>query len=174
MMPMNSRIFLSRAVLMLALALTVGAVQGADTPAPGRRILAGDDSTQRLGIVGADGRVEWEIKVSAIHDAEVLPNGNILLQQGWTKVQEVTPAKEVVWEYDAAQANPGQRVEVHAFQRLPGGLTMIAESGPARIIEVDRNGKIVHQVKLQVDHPNAHADTRLVRKLANGNYLVAH
>lgn len=174
MIAMNSQRFLSRAAWMLALALTVGGVQGADTPAPGRRILAGDDSTQRLGIVGADGRMEWEIKVSAIHDAEVLPNGNILLQQGWTKVQEVTPAKEVVWEYDAAQANPGQRVEVHAFQRLPGGLTMIAESGPARIIEVDRSGKIVHQVKLQVDHPNAHADTRLVRKLANGNYLVAH
>jgi len=51
---------------------------------------------------------------------------------------------------------------------------MIAESGPARIIEVDRNGKVRREVKLQVDHPNAHADTRLVRKIANGNYLVAH
>ena len=29
-------------------------------------------------------------------------------------------------------------------------------------------------MKLQVDHPNAHSDTRLVRKLDNRNYLVAH
>lgn len=146
----------------------------AEPKGPGRRILAGDDSTQRLAIIAADGAVEWEIKVSAIHDAEILPNGNILLQQGWTRVQEVTPDKQVVWEYDAAKANPGQRVEVHAFQRLPGGLTMIAESGPARIIEVDKKGVVRREVKLKVDHPNAHSDTRLVRKLPNSHYLVAH
>jgi hypothetical protein len=68
----------------------------------------------------------------------------------------------------------GKRVEVHAFQRLADGITMIAESGPARIIEVDREGKLRREVKLKVDHPNPHSDTRLVRKLATGNYLVAH
>lgn len=146
----------------------------ADPAAPGRRILAGDDSTKRLAVIAADGSVEWEIPVTSIHDASVLSNGNILLQQGWTRVQEVSRDRQVVWEYDAAKANPGRPVEVHAFQRLPDGLTMIAESGPARIIEVDRSGSIKREVKLQVDHPNAHADTRLVRKLANGNYLVAH
>ncbi len=146
----------------------------AESTAPGRRILAGDDSTRRLAIIAPDGKVEWEIPVTAIHDAAVLPNGNVLLQQGWTKVQEVKPDRQVVWEYDAGKANPGKPVEVHAFQRLPDGVTMIAESGPARIIEVDRNGKVRREVKLQVDHPNAHADTRLVRKIANGNYLVAH
>ena len=66
-----------------------------------RRVLAGDDSTHRLAIVGVDGKLEWEIKVGAIHDAHILPNGNVLLQQGWTKVQEVTPDQKVVWEYDA-------------------------------------------------------------------------
>lgn len=142
--------------------------------APGRRILAGDDSTKRLAIIAPDGSVEWEIPVTAIHDAAVLPNGNILLQQGWTLVQEVSPDRKVVWQYDAAKANPGKPVEVHAFQRLPGGLTMIVESGPARILEVDATGAVKREVKLQVDHPSAHSDTRLVRKIANGNYLVAH
>jgi hypothetical protein len=51
---------------------------------------------------------------------------------------------------------------------------MIAESGPARIIEVDKDGKVQHEVKLKVDHRSAHSDTRLARKLASGNYLVAH
>ena len=103
----------------------------AEQTGPPRRVLAGDDSTQRLAIVAPDGKLEWEIKVGAIHDAHVLPNGNILLQQGWTKIVEVTPDKQTVWEYDAAKmnGNDGKKVEVHAFQRLDDGATMIAESG---------------------------------------------
>lgn len=170
MLPSSKLLPLAAALHLAAFLFTASAEQ----TGPGRRILAGDDSTHRLGIVGADGKLEWEIKIGAIHDAHVLPNGNILLQQGWTKVQEVTPDKQVVWEYDAAKANPGQRVEVHAFQRLDNGSTMIAESGPSRIIEVDKAGAVQQQVKLKVDHPSAHSDTRLVRKLASGNYLVAH
>ncbi|MCX6981047.1 MAG: hypothetical protein NTV08_09895 [Verrucomicrobia bacterium] len=139
-----------------------------------RRVLAGDDSTHRLAIVGVDGKLEWEIKVGAIHDAHILPNGNVLLQQGWTKVQEVTPDQKVVWEYDSGKANAPKPVQVHAFQRLENGLTMVAESGPARILEIDKDGKVQHEVKLTVKTPNTHSDTRLVRKIANGNYLVAH
>ena len=51
---------------------------------------------------------------------------------------------------------------------------MIAESGPARIIEIDRAGQLLHAVKLKVDHPHPHTDTRLARKLTNGHYLVCH
>ena len=171
---MNRSFSPSKRLIALGSGLLLLAQLHSEAAAPGRRILAGDDSTKRLAIIAADGSVEWEIPVTAIHDAAVLPNGNVLLQQGWTRVQEVTPDRQVVWEYDAAKSNPGRPVEVHAFQRLPGGLTMIAESGPARIIEVDRSGKVQREVKLQVDHPNAHSDTRLVRKIANGNYLVAH
>ncbi len=160
--------------LVAALVLTaLASIARSEQTGPARRVLAGDDSTRRLAIVGADGKLEWEIKVGAIHDAHILPNGNILLQQGWAKVQEVTPDKQVVWEYDAAKANAGKRVEVHAFQRLDNGLTMIAESGPARIVEVDKDGAVKHEVKLKVNRPSTHSDTRLVRKLANGNYLVA-
>src|SRR6266568_2873808 len=148
----------------------------AEQTGAGRRLLVADDSKQRLAIVAADNSLEWELKVGAIHDAAVLPNGNILLQQGWQKVVEVTPSKKTVWEYDAGKmnGNEGKRVEVHAFQRLDNGLTMIVESGPARIIEVDKEGKIQREIKLKVNYPNAHSDTRLVRKLANGNYLAAH
>jgi hypothetical protein len=167
--------FSGHALPLLLLAITaIAASVHADQVGSGRRLLVADSSTKRLAIVGADGKLEWEIKVSDIHDAQVLPNGNILLQQGWTKVQEVKPDKQVVWEYDAAKAHPGQPVQVHAFQRLENGSTMIAESGPARIIEVNREGAVTHEVKLKVTHPSTHSDTRLVRKLASGNYLVAH
>ncbi len=161
-------------VVLLLISASTSSVVYSQAKSEGRRLLVADSSTRLLAIVGVDGKLEWETKVGAIHDAHLLPSGNILYQQGWTKVLEVTPAKEVVWEYDAAKANEGKRVEVHAFQRLENGRTMVAESGPARIVEVDASGKIVHEVKLKVNQPNAHSDTRLVRKIKNGNYLVAH
>src|SRR5215218_10613747 len=71
----------------------------------GRRILGADDSTRQLAMIATDGSVEWSTSVGAIHDAAVLPNGNILFQQGWTKIVEVTRDKKIVWEYDAAKKN---------------------------------------------------------------------
>jgi outer membrane protein assembly factor BamB len=51
---------------------------------------------------------------------------------------------------------------------------MLVESGPRRIIEVDREGSLRKQVPLTVDGRELHHDTRQARKLANGHYLVAH
>ena len=143
-----------------------------------RRVLAADYSTRRIAIVDpVSGKVEWEYKIDNIHDLHRLPNGNILFQTSMTKLLEVDPkTNKTVWQYDAGRmnGNEGKRVEVHAFQRLPDGLTMIAESGVGRIIEVDAGGKIFKQIKLKVAKNDPHRDTRLVRKLDNGHYLVAH
>jgi outer membrane protein assembly factor BamB len=131
----------------------------------------------RLAIVGAAGKIEWEMPWGGIHDIHVLDNGHILVQQGAAKVAEIDPqTRQVVWSYDAAtqNGNSGKRVEVHAFQPLGDGRLLIAESGTARLIEIDRNGKLLKEIKLKVEHPNAHSDTRLVRKLKNGHYLVCH
>ena len=51
---------------------------------------------------------------------------------------------------------------------------MVAESGNARLVEVDPAGKLVKIIPLTVDKPNAHRDTRMARKLDSGNYLVCH
>jgi len=129
----------------------------------------------KLAIVDASGSVEWEMEWGGIHDIHVLPNGHIMVQERMRKVVEIDPAtKQVVWSYDSSQqnGNAGKKIEVHAFQPLPNGRIMIAESGPARIIEINRDGKLLHEVKLQVANPHPHRDTRLVRKLDNGNYLV--
>ena len=131
----------------------------------------------KLAIVKADGEIEWEMKWGDTHDVHVLPTGNILIRQGGSKVVEIEPKeKKVVWSYDSAKqnGNEGKPVEVHAFQPLGDGRIMIAESGPARIIEIDREGKLLKEVKLKINHPSTHSDTRLARKLASGNYLVSH
>lgn len=128
-------------------------------------------------MVEADDSIRWEMPWGGIHDIHVLENGDILTRKGRTSVVEINPeTKKVVWEYDSTQSNGngGKKVEVHAFQRLPNGHTMIAESGVARIIEVDRDGKIHREIPLVVDRASAHSDTRLVRITDRDTYLVAH
>ena len=99
----------------------------------------------------------------------------MLTQLGWQRIVEYHPTEGVVWEYDSGtmNGNAGKKVEVHAIQPLPEGRIMIAESGPGRIIEIDREGNLLHEVKLELANPHPHSDTRIVRKLKNGNYLVA-
>lgn len=176
---MNTGIFTRRGGWFAAVgiaALVFSKVHAADQNPP-NRVLAGDYEKKRLGLVDVNtGQLQWEIPIRDIHDLWVLPNGNILTQTNWTYIAEFDSKQKVVWSYDAAtmNGNAGKRVEVHAFQRLANGWTLIAESGPGRIIEVDKTGKIRHQIKLRVSKPDAHRDTRLVRKLDNGHYLVCH
>lgn len=131
----------------------------------------------KLAIIEADGSVSWEMPWGGIHDIHVLENGNVMVQQGSDKVVEIDRAtKQVVWTYDSRKQNVAgdSPVEVHAFQPLPNGNVMIAESGRGRIIEVDQEGKLVKQIPLKLNSPHPHMDTRLARKLADGSYLVCH
>lgn len=163
--------------LLIALFCTLAVSVSPDAAAVvyGHRVLT--QGNGKLAIVGLSGEVEWEMKWGGIHDVHLAPNGNIMVQQNMRRVVEIDrQSREIVWEYDSAtlNGNAGKKVEVHAFQPLPNGNVMIAESGPARIIEVDRAKKIVHQIPLRVDNPNPHTDTRLARQLPNGHYLVCH
>jgi hypothetical protein len=157
-------------LLALALATTVA---GADDKVA-HRVLGADKG--KVAIVGHDGQVEWEAPCRfGAHDLHRLPNGNILTQTSATTTVEIAPDKSTAWSYES-KPKPGYtgRVEVHAFQRLDDGSTMIAESGNQRIIEVDRGGKILKEIPLTIEHPDPHRDTRLARKLPNGHYLVCH
>ncbi len=130
----------------------------------------------KISILKANGEVEWQIdNPFVVHDMQVLPNGNILYQSDPKTLVEVTLKKEVVWKY-TCKPKPGYNgaIEVHGFQRLKNGLTMIAETGNLRIIEVDKEGNIQKEVPITVDTPNSHRDTRRVRKLDNGHYLACH
>jgi hypothetical protein len=138
------------------------------------RVLAQDKG--HVAIVGSDGKIEWEYECKHnSHDIHQLENGNLLLHTAPATIVEVTPDKKVIWKYESKPKEGYKgRVEVHAFQRLPNDATLIAESGNLRIIEVNKDGKILKEVPLTVKNPNPHRDTRMVRKLASGNYLVCH
>ncbi len=129
--------------------------------------VAGPDFT---GIIDEAGNQDWDSGRAGARDGWVLPNGNLLI--AWTDVvQELTRDKKVVFEYKIDPANS----ELGTAERLDNGNTLITELGPEpRLLEVDSSGKIVLQFPLQPETDNAHMQTRMARKLANGNYLVPH
>ena len=155
------------------LVVTNFAFSQTSSPHPTWKVLAQDRG--HVALVNSKGEVEWETPCKATsHDIAVLPNGNYLLHTSDTTIIEITPDKKTVWKH-LSKPTPGSKgVQIHAFQRLDNGNTMIAEAGNCRIIEVDKDDKIVKEFKLHVDHPSVHSDVRLARKLANGHYLVAH
>jgi outer membrane protein assembly factor BamB len=169
---------ISLTAVFIGFTLTVGAAitttESAAAPQVSHRVIV--QGKDRIAIVNAKGEVEWEVPCAfTSHDIAVLPNGHYLLHTGPATIVEMTPDKKVAWQYvSQPKAGYSGPVEIHAFQRLQDGLTMIAESGNQRIIEVDKDGRIVRQIPLTVDHPNPHRDTRLARKLENGHYLVCH
>ena len=123
----------------------------------------------KTAIIGEDGAARWEYR-GGTRDGFVLPNGNAVL--AWSdRVEEVTPAKQVVFSYTR---NPDNS-EIGTVQRLYNGNTLVTELGKRpRLLEVDGHGAIVHETPLQPETENAHMQTRMARQLKNGNYLVPH
>ena len=159
---------------VVGLALVQGAV--ARKPAPkapkeavltlGKAFACTDYGGNKVCLVDEKGKITWQMPAQRPHDVWLLPNGNILFTHV-KGVKEVTRDKKVVWEFTTAERN-----EIHACQPLPDGKVMIAESGPMRIIEVDRAGAIIKEVTLTTTCKRAHGQMRRARKLANSNYLV--
>ncbi|HEX4613909.1 MAG TPA: hypothetical protein VH092_37355, partial [Urbifossiella sp.] len=118
------------------------------------------------------GKAVWTYPHST-RDGWVLDGGNVLLALSKSKtypggaVAEVDRAGKTVFEFKGSQS------EVNTVQPLAGGRVLLTEAGDKpRILEVDRTGKVLVEVPLQAQTKDHHLQTRMTRKLANGNYLV--
>ncbi|MCG8584339.1 MAG: PQQ-binding-like beta-propeller repeat protein [Pirellulales bacterium] len=129
---------------------------------------------RRAQLIGEDGKVTFTFPHGA-SDGHVLANGNLLLalypDQTYPRgaVVEVDPTGKVVWTWHAKQK------EVSTAQLLDNGNILSNESGANPcLVEVNRKGDVVVRVPLECQKKNAHMQTRMARKLPNGNYLVPH
>ena len=123
-------------------------------------------------IISADGDLLWKYP-AATRDGWVLPDGNILLTLSKSKdypggaVVEVTRDNKVLFEYKGTQS------EVNTSQRLANGNILLTEAGAnPRLLELNRKGEIVVEFPIQCQNTNHHMESRMARKLPNGNYLV--
>jgi len=119
-----------------------------------------------IHILDSDGSLLWQYPAIKPPNVWVLPNGAVLFTQG-TGVTEVTREQQIVWQYSFPQTS-----EIHACQPLADGSVMVAESGPMRVLEIDRHGKILKEVKLRSAETHKHRQMRCCRRLPNGHYLV--
>jgi hypothetical protein len=125
-------------------------------------------------IVAEDGKITWRYPAST-RDGWVLGNGNVLLAVSKSRqypsggIVEVDQAGKVVFEFKGTQS------EVDTVQPLEGGRILLTESGDRpRLMEIERTGKVMVEFSLTCQKTNHHMQTRMARKLANGNYLVPH
>lgn len=162
---------LTRLSCSLLAALAVAATAHAADPA--------DKITHTLLITGGEtyirdaaGKTVWSYPHST-RDGWVLDNGNLLLALSTSKEHphgaavEVNRDNKVVWSFEGTQS------EVNTVQPLADGRVLLTEAGnKPRILEVDRAGKVVVEVPIDAQTKDHHLQTRMTRKLANGNYLV--
>jgi lysophospholipase L1-like esterase len=127
---------------------------------------------QETFIVDGSGKTIWSYP-HASRDGWVLANGNVLLALSKDKdypggaAVEVTRDGKKVFEFKGAQS------EVNTVQPLDNGNMMLTEAGDKpRLLEVNRDGKVVVEVPLQAQTKDHHLQTRMARKLRSGHYLV--
>lgn len=123
-------------------------------------------------LVSADGKVAWSYPANT-RDGWVLPDGNLLLALSKGKDFPGGGAVEVTRDGKTLFRHAGTQSEVNTVQKVGDGRYMLTEAGPKpRLLEVDRDGKVLVEVPLQAQTKDVHLQTRMARKLANGNYLV--
>lgn len=160
---------------ILSLAATANVAVARESPSFGRQesdsgirhsfLIAGKTTV----LVGEDGEGLWRTRGYS-RDAFVLENGNILASIGG-RAREMTREGKVVWSYSLSEENK----ELGTAVRLDNGNTLVVErGGKPRLLEVTPKGEIAVEVPLQPETDNAHMQTRMARKLPNGNYLVPH
>ncbi len=123
----------------------------------------------RVLLLSPQGETVWEHKAGTPHDVWMLPNGNVLFADG--NITEVTRDHKVVFEYKPEIQKGGG---AYSCQRLANGNTVVGENASGRVVEVDKEGKVVFSFMTRYGKTDEHHHMRMVRKLANGNYLVSH
>lgn len=155
-------------LLALLVCLTIQGSHAASSPAHPPFLATGAETR----IIAPDGTVAWQYP-HASRDGWVLPDGEILLALSKSDrhpggaVVRVSRSGEEKFRFEGTQS------EVNTVQPLAGGQLLLTEAGPRpRLLEIDGTGKILVQVPIQCQLTNHHMQSRMTRKLGNGNYLV--
>ena len=118
------------------------------------------------------GKITWSYPHSS-RDGWVLPGGRVLLALGKSDKFPGGAIAEVSRDGQLLFAVKGTQSEVNTVQDVGGGAILYTEAGDKpRIVEVDHQGKVLIEVPIQAQTKDHHLQTRMTRKLPNGNYLV--
>ena len=125
-----------------------------------------DHNNGKVIKIKEDGTLVWDAPNGNGHDVQVLPNKNILIVSGKT-VQELGPDRKVVW-----QVGKPLVLDAESAQRLANGNTVIADNGRMKIIEIDKDQKVVWEYDVPNTTKRKTTTMRQMRRLDNGNTLI--
>lgn len=164
--------------VMIAVLVLMAATVAAGEPLmfegkPSGRILA--SGARRVMILDQAGKVVWEHAGANMTDCWMMKNGHVIFADGGAVTEVNTKTDETVFTYKPT-IPPGTKPGNGTFscQPLKNGNTLVSENSTGRILEVNRQGKIAFELKVEPFKAGNHHNHRYARKIKNGNYLVCH
>jgi len=169
----TAKCHLSLLSVLVAVSLVIFFLERSSADEPSEKTTHGFLATgAETYIRDGNGKLVWQYPQGS-RDGWVLANGNVLLALSKNKSYPGGAAIEVTREGKTVFEFKGTQSEVNTVQPLDNGIVLLTEAGAKpRLLEVDRTGKTVVDVPLQAQMNDHHLQTRMARKLANGNYLV--
>lgn len=135
------------------------------------KLLVGGSGNPSLLIIDKDTKtIEWEHKLNPgeeCNTVQAMPNGNILYSYK-KGAKLIDRNHKEVWNFTVPDTDELQS----AFLLKDGGYLLGICGSPARIIELDKNGKVRNKVEIDLGIEDPHSQFRQVVKLRNGNYLL--
>ena len=142
---------------------------------PVRHSFLGVGKDNMAVIIDESGEIVWSVDYPS-SDGWVLPDGKVLLavypmdtfpKGGVVLIERET--KRELMRYQGTQA------EISTVQPLQDGRFLVAELGPEpQAVVIDHDAKVLRKTPLQCQKENVHMQTRMLRQLANGNFLAPH
>lgn len=151
-------------LLMLSLCMAIGA-------SAQKKLLLGGSGWNKIVLLDKAGKQPlWEHKLepgTECNSVAYTKKGQILFAyRGGARL--VDQKHQTVWDYKAAEGE-----ELHTASVLPDGGFLLAIAGkPARIVELDKNGKVRKEMKYDTQIASTHGQFRQVRKSIRGTYLL--
>lgn len=153
-------------VILMAIFLSSTTIQANDNQ---HRFLGSAYASGNIFIIDRDGNVEWQMKAREVQDAAMLDNGDILFHDK-KSVKIVNKRKEIQMEY---KIEKGVNCDIHSATPLDNGNILVSLSGLSKVVELDRQGKVVKEIMIQSEKPDAHMQMRDSEFTKDGTYLIA-
>ena len=134
------------------------------------RFIASGSGMDKIIIVNYDGEIEWSYSFKGeCNDVSMLSDSTILFSFKYG-ARLINLKKETLWEYTAEKGT-----EVQSASPLSKKRFLIMQNGePAKLMEINRKGRIRHELHLPTLAKHPHAQFRNVRKTKTGTYLVGY
>lgn len=156
--------------MRLCIAIWVILSVGLRAVAQDKILVAGSGNPQILLLDKQTGKVEWQHaleKGEECNTVALTKKGEILYSYR-RGAKLVTWDHRVVWDYQTPD-----KTELQSATLLRNGGVLLGICGtPAQFVELDKKGREVNKVSLNLEVEKSHSQFRQVFQLRNGNYLV--